>query len=315
MIYENINLGNNVDIISSEEDYTIFEMQNDTGKGAMTMYEIFPGIRLLYNDFHMQHCNSQFQSKNDMFCVDYCREGRIEWNMGNGTYRYMGAGDIRIDNRSSHNGCFEFPLNHYHGISISFYGDKAENSLKSVLVGFPVSINELCKKFHRNSDAFVLQSQPQIESIITQLYSTQINDIYFLKLKVLELLLHLSKIDISANIEEVPYFQKAQVKKVKSIEKYITSNLEKHYTLNELSEKFEIPLTTMKNCFKGVFGTSIYTYIRQYRMNSAAVKLIKTNDSILSIASSVGYESHSKFSGAFRKITGKSPLEYRKTIV
>ena len=68
----------------------------------------------------------------------------------------------------------------------------------------------------------------------------------------------------------------------------------------------------MKKCFKGVYGQSIYAYIREYRMRVAAQKLIFSDDSILEIANSVGYENGSKFSAAFRSIVGLTPKEFRE---
>ena len=53
----------------------------------------------------------------------------------------------------------------------------------------------------------------------------------------------------------------------------MVSNLRQHYTLEQLSEQFDIPLTSMKACFKGVFGCSIYAYIKSYRMQAATVLL------------------------------------------
>jgi AraC-like DNA-binding protein len=69
----------------------------------------------------------------------------------------------------------------------------------------------------------------------------------------------------------------------------------------------------MKNCFRGVYGTSIYAYVRSCRMNRAAVLLKTTEKSIACIAGEVGYNSPSKFTAAFKDIMKTTPLEYRKS--
>ena len=68
----------------------------------------------------------------------------------------------------------------------------------------------------------------------------------------------------------------------------------------------------LKQCFKAVYGTAIYTYMRNYRMDLAASRLTQTDEPITVIAGQVGYTNTSKFSEAFKKVKGKTPLEYRK---
>ena len=82
-----------------------------------------------------------------------------------------------------------------------------------------------------------------------------------------------------------------------------------------MSERFDIPLTTMKQCFKAVFGAPIGSYLTQYRMNRAAVFLrTKREMSVAEIAGRVGYDSQSKFAAAFRRQMGMTPGEYRRRL-
>ena len=74
----------------------------------------------MYNDFHMKECVSGFQTDMDLLCIDHCREGRIEQEVGQNAFSYLEAGDLRVDRRIHHSGKVEFPLCHYHGISIGF---------------------------------------------------------------------------------------------------------------------------------------------------------------------------------------------------
>ena len=138
----------------------------------------------------------------------------------------------------------------------------------------------------------------------------------YFKIKVLELLLYLDALELSGHTEERPYFYKGQVEKIKAIQALLTQDLTKNYTLEELSTRFDIALTPMKNCFKSVYGSPIFTYMRNYRMNYAA-SLLKSDKSlkVAEIAGLVGYDSPSKFASAFHQTMGKTPLEYRKSII
>lgn len=79
-IIKGIDCGDNVKEIISNAYNRVMQMENETGEGKMTIYEVFPGAVLLYNDFHMEYCESKFQSNNiDIFCIDHCREGSMEY--------------------------------------------------------------------------------------------------------------------------------------------------------------------------------------------------------------------------------------------
>lgn len=59
----------------------MFHFENETGEGTITAYDIFPGVIVAYNDFHMNYYDSAFIPDQDVFCIDYCREGRLEYWM------------------------------------------------------------------------------------------------------------------------------------------------------------------------------------------------------------------------------------------
>ena len=103
------------------------------------------------------------------------------------------------------------------------------------------------------------------------------------------------------------------MEKTKAIQQFLIRHVDENVTQEELSRRFDIPMTTMKNCFKSVFGATIGNWLLQYRMNQAAV-LLKTqrNMSVAEVAGRVGYDSPSKFAIAFRRVMGMSPVEYRR---
>jgi AraC-like DNA-binding protein len=316
-LFDKTDLGKNVQNIIETEDCKIMQLHDETGDGMMTIYQVFPGAFLMYNDFHMNKCVSGFQTDESLLCIDHCREGRIEQEISEGAYCYLEAGDLRVDSRTHHTGHVSFPLCHYHGISIGFQTDIAEKELQSIMRGFPVKLSQLHDKYCGSSTPFVIRNEPVIEHIFSEIYNVplKIKHDYF-RIKVLELLLFLDALEISDHKEERPYFYKSQVEKVKAIQALLISDLTKNYTIEELSEQFDIALTPLKNCFKSVYGSPIFTYMRTYRMNYAAA-LLKSNKEIkiTDIAGMVGYDSPSKFSSAFRQEMGKTPLEYRKSFV
>lgn len=304
--------------MSNGEDCVIIRVDGQSGEGFMTAYALCEGIQIIYNDFHMKHCDSSFHPQTPNFmCLDHCREGRLEQH-NDGLYYYFEAGDFRIDNRKKHDGSFDMPLAHYHGITIAIDIDEAEQSLAPELKTFNIDLRKIYKKFCEEQSGVpcIVRQNQTIEHIFSELYNlpTEIKQSYQ-KIKVLELLLFLTVLDFSGEKKEHLYFYRTNVEKVKAIYKLMTDNPDKHYTLEWLAKEYDISLTQMKNCFKEIYGAPIFSFMREYRMNRAAMLLKSTRDSVADIGIQVGYDNPSKFISAFKEIMGKTPLEYRKSIV
>ncbi|NWK09932.1 helix-turn-helix domain-containing protein [Clostridium cadaveris] len=304
----------NMECFENKEGVKILQIRNqDTqGNGTMSFYEVMPGITLTYNDFHMAKVKSDFIPSEEIFCVDYCREGRIEQEISKGVFRYVGTNDIRLDNRKNHATDFFFPLSHYHGITIQFELDKADKSIRRMMPEFPVSVDNIRQKYCAEDSCSYLRNETYLEHIFEELYHVPaLAPKQYMTLKSLELLICLWNMNESDISEPITYFAKSQTDKVKAICELISKNLKKHYTVEELAEKYQLSATGMKNTFKGIYGKPIYTYLQEKRMERAAILMKEGNMSILDIACEVGYESPSKFSAAFKKIMNLTPTEFR----
>lgn len=66
-------------LLTQTGDASVWQFRNETGEGTMTTYELFPGVALSFNDFHMASFDSGFSTRQRLFAVDYCREGRMEY--------------------------------------------------------------------------------------------------------------------------------------------------------------------------------------------------------------------------------------------
>lgn len=314
-LLDEIQPGSNVFNVSVAGDRRVLEVRDATGTGTMTMYQVYDGVYLMYNDFRMESCRSEFQTVGTLLCLGHCRAGSIEHTFGEKTLYYVQAGDLRVDRMVHHDGRCTFPLGHYSGVTIGFQTGRAERALEQALPGHRFDLNALADKYCDAAQPSVLRGEPALEQIFAQLYQApaSIRREYF-RLKVLELLLYLEALDADACREPRPYFYVGQVEKVKAIQAFITGDLEQDHTLEELSARFGIALTPMKRCFRSVYGAPIYTYLRSYRMNRAACLLRdEPQRRVADIAEAVGYDSPSKFSAAFRAVMGQTPQEYRKS--
>ena len=106
--------------------------------------------------------------------------------------------------------------------------------------------------------------------------------------------------------------QDSAVQTVNAVHALLISDLTQRHTIESLSARFHINQTTLKATFKTVFGQSIGSYMKEYRIKRAKELLCHSDASVAEIACAVGYENQSKFTAAFRAVTGVLPRDYRK---
>lgn len=302
------------------DDGCVYTMKNESGIGVVTQYLIMPGIEFFYNDFHMKGSPGQnkIPYNRDIIEINHCREGRFECVFDNGYYQYIGAGDVSVHKLTENIKEMSFPMSHFHGISITIDLEIATQTLRkieSIIGTLDIDLYKIADIFCKEEMCFVFRNHNIVGHIFSELYGIKPKMIaHNLKVKVLELLMYLNDINIEEYKQIKRYFSKNQVEIIKKIRAYMIKNIQIHYTLKELSEMFDISLTSMKNCFKGVYGSSIYAYMKTYRMQAAAILLKEEDASITEIAIKMGYENPSKFSECFKKEFGVLPSQYKKSL-
>ena len=55
-----------------------------SGKGTLRQFELFPGIELSQTRLVSEHITLEHEAYSDILEINYCREGRIGWNMTGG---------------------------------------------------------------------------------------------------------------------------------------------------------------------------------------------------------------------------------------
>jgi AraC-like DNA-binding protein len=84
------------------------------------------------------------------------------------------------------------------------------------------------------------------------------------------------------------------------------------WTLQKLAERVGMSRSIFALKFKQTVGTSPMEYLMRWRMLLAGDRLANSSDPISAIALSLGYESESAFSKAFKRIMGCSPRQYSR---
>jgi AraC-like DNA-binding protein len=84
------------------------------------------------------------------------------------------------------------------------------------------------------------------------------------------------------------------------------------WTLQELAKRSGMSRSTFALRFKQTVGESPMEYLTRWRMLLAGDRLANSRDRISAIALSLGYESESAFSTAFKRVMGCSPRQYSR---
>lgn len=291
---------------------TVYKIDCDDGLGLMTVYQVYPGIQLIYNDFEATGCEWAGVPGRNLLEINHCREGREGSRLLSGSCLYLGEGDLSVHTMDNCASEMTFPLKHYRGISVVINLERVSEKPPPILSESGINILEFKEKFCADGNCFIMRAKEEIEHIFSELYSVPdcLQKPYF-KLKVQELLLFLYMVDVTKEKQREMYTS-PQVEIVREIHKKLVSNLQERPTIEELSKEYLVNTATLKAAFKGVYGQPVGTYMKEYRMRQAAVLLRQTKGTIAEIANQVGYENQSKFSAAFRDIWKITPSEYRK---
>jgi AraC-like DNA-binding protein len=85
-----------------------------------------------------------------------------------------------------------------------------------------------------------------------------------------------------------------------------------HISIEGLALEVRLNRTKLQYGFKQVYGTNIYDFQIEKRMEKAKLLLLTTDKQIKEIAPLSGYKKSSSFVAKFRKAIGFTPLQFRK---
>lgn len=116
----------------------------------------------------------------------------------------------------------------------------------------------------------------------------------------------------------LPKLQTRQRKEIDARISKAIAYMEKHYTddisIENLADISTMSVSRFFPNFKKAMGVTAIEYLNHYRVSKAIILLMNDSDlSIENISEQVGFESAAYFRRVFKKVTGKSPREYRKT--
>lgn len=95
--------------------------------------------------------------------------------------------------------------------------------------------------------------------------------------------------------------------------RYIDCNLEKRIRVSDLGELVQLSGSRFSRCFRVSVGVSPYNYILSRRVDAAKRMLATTEEPLCHIALACGLCDQSHLSNVFKRLSGVTPLAWRKS--
>ena len=300
----------NAKLISRKPGCSVISYQCN-GTGILYDYSIFPGIDLIFMDFN---CSDIFDEPNEMrnvLEIRHYQEGRVEFEFEGDKVFHLQQDEFCVNGMLNMPARYSFPFDYCSGLSLVLDKNSMTEVTRSQLALFQIDISVLEEDLDTAHQWYICKTPPSMCHVFEELYAAKEHETsQYFRFKVLELLYHATKLRKEDRVAAT-YYAREHIEIVKRVRKAMLKDLSRSTPLEQFLRGEAISTVTFQTIFKQIYGRSPYAYLKHYRMNSAAVQLRESNESINQIALSLGYSNASKFARAFRDVFGVLPKDYR----
>lgn len=300
----------NAKLISRKPGCSVISYQCN-GTGILYDYSIFPGIDLIFMDFN---CSDIFDEPNEMrnvLEIRHYQEGRVEFEFEGDKVFHLQQDEFCVNGMLNMPTRYSFPFDYCSGLSLVLDKNSMTEVTRSQLALFQIDISVLEEDLDTAHQWYICKTPPSMCHVFEELYAAKEHETsQYFRIKVLELLYHATKLRKEDRVAAT-YYAREHIEIVKRVRKAMLKDLSRSTPLEQFLRGEAISTVTFQTIFKQIYGRSPYAYLKHYRMNSAAVQLRESNESINQIALSLGYSNASKFARAFRDVFGVLPKDYR----
>lgn len=303
--------GTQAQIIEQDEGITVIDY-GCHGSGVVTNYTLFDGIQLSFLEFDTPDIMPSQKFNSDIITISHCRAGRYECEFPNHTMAYLPEGYFSVNGTEYLPVSFSFPLQKYSGLSLVIDKQLLTAGVHRMMNTIPIDLGKIGTTLGLEKNWYVSSTPPKLQHLFSEFYEAKgIEQLGYFKIKAIELLYHIDQLTQN-NGCDFKYFDKGQIQITKEIRDYMVSHLDTKLSLEELTRAARINLSLFHMVFNQIYGDTPYSYLKKYKMNIAARRLLDGTSKIGDIAAELGYSNASKFAKAFQSVYGELPKDYRK---
>jgi AraC family transcriptional regulator, transcriptional activator of the genes for pyochelin and ferripyochelin receptors len=157
---------------------------------------------------------------------------------------------------------------------------------------------------------------PQIDRVLQQIlhcpYTGFLKQTYFYG-KAWELItLTFEKLGEGISVSSAKFLKPSEIEKIHQAREILIDNLNNPPSLSSLARQASLNEFSLKQGFKQVFGTTVFRYLLEHRLEIARQLLVSSDLNIQIIAQQVGFANRSYFAQVFRQKFGLNPKRYRQ---
>ena len=243
--------------------------------------------------------------------IRHYQEGRVEFEFEGDKVFHLQQDEFCVNGMLNMPARYSFPFDYCSGLSLVLDKNSMTEVTRSQLALFQIDISVLEEDLDTAHQWYICKTPPSMCHVFEELYAAKEHETsQYFRIKVLELLYHATKLRKEDRVAAT-YYAREHIEIVKRVRKAMLKDLSRSTPLEQFLRGEAISTVTFQTIFKQIYGRSPYAYLKHYRMNSAAVQLRESNESINQIALSLGYSNASKFARAFRDVFGVLPKDYR----
>lgn len=279
-----------VEEIKIEQDFILIRFQNDTNE--------------------VQHVEKQVKTGLIQFHFNVKGNGKFIFNNGNYALDLNEEKSLLLYNPQK-----ELPLH-------------LEIFPKSWIISALISIKKFHALFSNEAESIPFLSDENIEKkyygeedispsmaiVLNQIFhynqNSSVKNLY-LKGKGYELLSLYFNRNEDPNAEQCPFLiDEENVLKIKKAKEIVIANMAEPPSLQELADQVGLNLKKLKVGFKKIYGDSVYSFLFDYKMESARKLLESGSYNVNEVGLQIGYSTSSHFIAAFKKKYGITPKKY-----
>lgn len=155
---------------------------------------------------------------------------------------------------------------------------------------------------------------PAMAVVLSQILQHQPNALMsrlYLKGKVYELLSLYFNPTEATDIAECPFLvDEENVRKIRNAKQIMLERMTQPPSLQDLADEIGLSLKKLKEGFKQLYGSTVYQFVLDYKMDYARQLLGSGSHNVNEVALQLGYSNSSHFIEAFKKKFGTTPKKY-----